>query len=402
MTIRPVLSALLRNRTGAILVIGQIALTLAIVVNAVFISKQRIELMNRDTGIDKDNIVTVASMGFGENYDHESTVREDLAMLRTLPNVIEAVAMSSIPLSGSGSASGFRASADDDSLKSSANYYNTTATAPQALGFELYAGRFFREDEVRFNKPNENAGLPAQVVITKPLAESLFETPDAVGKLFYNSLGEAAEVIGVIENMMGAWVRWDKVDHVALFPEVSSSPTIRYAVRVTPGMADEMLPRIEEAMQRPEVKRIVNRTTSIGELAKRQYEGDKAVAVVLVVVVILLFIMAGLGILGLASFSVGQRTKQIGTRRAVGARKRDIIYYFMIENWLLTSIGLVAGAIMTVVLNAWMSSEFGLERLDMWYVVAGVVAIWLLGQLAVAGPAQRAARISPAVATRTV
>ena len=80
----------------------------------------------------------------------------------------------------------------------------------------------------------------------------------------------------------------------------------------------------------------------------------------------------------------------------------DIIRYFMLENWLLTTGGVFLGAILAFAFGQWLSSAYALERLEAMYVVAGVVLLWIIGQLAVYVPARRAAAIPPAVATRTV
>ena len=81
MEIRPILSAMLRNKTGAILVGLQIALTLAVVANAVFIIMQRVEKIGRPPGIDSDNLFFVQSYGFGPNYDQRSTIDNDLRLI---------------------------------------------------------------------------------------------------------------------------------------------------------------------------------------------------------------------------------------------------------------------------------------------------------------------------------
>ena len=130
--------------------------------------------------------------------------------------------------------------------------------------------------------------------------------------------------------------------------------------------------------------------------------GDTGMAVLLAVIVVLMVAVTGVGIVGLASFAVRQRVKQIGTRRAVGARRRDIVHYFMLENWLMTTAGVGLGTLLAFGINYWLVSSFELERINALYIPVGVVLLWGLGLLAVAGPARRAATISPAVATRTV
>jgi putative ABC transport system permease protein len=118
--------------------------------------------------------------------------------------------------------------------------------------------------------------------------------------------------------------------------------------------------------------------------------------------VTLLVIITALGIIGLASFTVKTRTKQIGTRRAVGARKIDIIRYFLLENWLMTSFGVVAGIGLAMLLNGALVIWFSMDMLNLFYVPMGILGLWALGLLSVLGPARRAAAIPPAVATRTV
>jgi putative ABC transport system permease protein len=138
------------------------------------------------------------------------------------------------------------------------------------------------------------------------------------------------------------------------------------------------------------------------EIVARSYQRDHSMTVLLMCTVFLLVSITSLGIVGLASFAVRQRTKQIGTRRAIGATRLDIMRYFMVENWLVTSIGVVAGAVLAVGFNMWLVDTYELEKLNWLYLPLGMVALWIIGQLAVLVPAIRAANIAPAIATRTV
>src|SRR5215468_9380051 len=100
--IRPVVSSLLRNRTGAVLVAFQIAIALAVLVNAVYIVHQRIEKMSRPTRIDEHNLFGIGLAEFTDRFDYDASVKEDLAYLRGLPGVVSASASSSVPLGISG------------------------------------------------------------------------------------------------------------------------------------------------------------------------------------------------------------------------------------------------------------------------------------------------------------
>ena len=125
--IRPIASALWRNRTGAMLVAFQIAIGLAVLVNAVYVVKQRVEKIGRPTGMDTANMIWIASAGFSKDSDYDASVRDDLAALRGLPGVKAASIFSNIPLSGGGSSSGFQAKPGEVSPKENVPG-NTTVT----------------------------------------------------------------------------------------------------------------------------------------------------------------------------------------------------------------------------------------------------------------------------------
>jgi putative ABC transport system permease protein len=131
------------------------------------------------------------------------------------------------------------------------------------------------------------------------------------------------------------------------------------------------------------------------------YRQDRAMAWLLATVIIALLVVTALGIVGLASFWVQQRTKQIGVRRALGATRGQILRYFQTENFLLASIGIVLGMLMAYAINQLLMGKYELPRLPLVYLPVGAIALWLLGQFAVFWPARRAAAVPPAVATRS-
>ena len=122
----------------------------------------------------------------------------------------------------------------------------------------------------------------------------------------------------------------------------------------------------------------------------------------LVGVIVALLGVTAFGIVGLASFWVAQRRKQIGIRRALGATRADILRYFQTENFLIVTFGIVLGVVLAIGINLLLMKFFEVPRLPLWYLPVGVVVLWLLGQLAVLVPALRAAAVPPVVATRSV
>jgi putative ABC transport system permease protein len=402
MEIRPILSAMLRNKTGAILVGLQIALTLAVVANAVFIIMQRVEKIGRPPGIDSDNLFFVQSYGFGPNYDQRDTVRRDIDLIRALPGVVSASPINGIPLSGGGSATNLGPTAEREKQTVNVNYYTVDEKGMDSLGVKLVEGRNFTQPEIEFNPDPAGRQRTQFVILTKDAARAIFGDEHAVGKTVYQGADDSSVVIAVMDNMLGAWVGWDKLTQVMLTPRIQAGPLARYVVRTEAGRRDQLMAEVEQKLSGSNPNRAISYVRSHTQIKERSYRADSRMVAFLSVLIGLMISLTALGIVGLASFHVNVRRKQIGTRRAVGARRVDIIRYFMVENWLLTTGGVIAGTVLAFAFGQWLSSAYSLPRLPPMYVAGGVVVLWILGQLAAFLPARRAAAIPPAIATRTV
>lgn len=397
----PILSAMLRNKLGPALIAVQIALTLAVLVNAVFIINQRIEHMSRPTGIDVGNIITVASAGLGEDFNLRESIREDLEALQAIPGVIAATSSQHVPLSGSGWGTSLKAETGADAPKVNAAQYFVNNRAVETLGVQIAAGRDFRADDIMF--PENFAVPPEAVMITRNMADALFPDGEALGATVYDGLDNPITIIGIIERMHGAWVSSDELENVMLVPRIPlGDSSAWYLIRTEPGERDRIMPLIEETLAKVNDRRIVRELDTLENIKASSYASDRGMAVLLAIVIALMVAVTALGIVGLASFAVRQRVKQIGTRRAIGARRIDIIRYFLVENWMITTAGVLAGTVLAFAVNYWLVTSYSLEKLNPLYVPVGILCLWALGLLAAYGPARRAAAISPSVATRTV
>jgi putative ABC transport system permease protein len=107
MELRPILSAMRRNKVGAILIGVQMAITLAILCNALFIIEQRVALAKRPTGADEANVFVITNQWVGSPPDMAAKLQADLAALRSTPGVVDAVASNSYPLYNGGRPKGF-------------------------------------------------------------------------------------------------------------------------------------------------------------------------------------------------------------------------------------------------------------------------------------------------------
>jgi putative ABC transport system permease protein len=111
-------------------------------------------------------------------------------------------------------------------------------------------------------------------------------------------------------------------------------------------------------------------------------------------------VITAFGIVGLTSYWVAQRRRQIGIRRALGATRHAIVRYFQTENLLIAGAGAAIGVALALSLNLWMVNSFAMQRLHTSYALVGAIVVLILGQAAVLWPALKAASIPPALATR--
>jgi putative ABC transport system permease protein len=140
----------------------------------------------------------------------------------------------------------------------------------------------------------------------------------------------------------------------------------------------------------------------VADLRRDFFARDRTMAGMLLGVITLLLLVTSLGIVGLTSFWVGQRRRQIGIRRAIGATRADILHYFQAENFLIVSMGVVLGVLLAYLLNILLMEKYEVTHLPITYLLVGAAVLWALGQVAVLGPALRAASVPPVVATQSV
>jgi putative ABC transport system permease protein len=177
---------------------------------------------------------------------------------------------------------------------------------------------------------------------------------------------------------------------------------VRYLVRTRPGERDTVMRLVESHLVQSNPDRVINFVRPLTYFKNLSYLGDSSMEIYLLTVTGLVIAVTCLGVFALATFNVSTRTKQIGTRRALGARRRDIVRYFLVENALIMSAGVLTGCALALAAGYWLSLHYALARLDLYYLLAGVVALWGIGQLAAWQPSHRAATVPPSVATRTV
>lgn len=405
MEIGPIWRALLRHKSSYLLIALQIAATMALMVNAIAIIQERSRLMGRPSGIDEANLFHIVSSSFDPNLEFQPMVAEDLDLIRNFPGVANAILTNSFPLRDGGWSQALQTEAGEGIDGTGTAIYFVDEHGINTFGVDLIAGRNFDPTEVVWADPEGAPDWPDSVIVTRAMAAELF--PDllpeqAIGKLAYIEQDQPVTLIGILDRMQAPWKNWSGVERSMLVPMKRGQTYAQYIVRTEPGYRDEVMPQIERLLAERDTGRIIHSPRTVTDARREAYLEDSAMIKLLVFIVCLLTGITSLGIVGLASFSVARRTKQIGTRRALGATQPAILRYFMLENFLISSVGVVTGAILAVGLNMWMVQAFDLTPIA-WYIIpAAMIALWLVGQGAVYGPARRASLVSPATATRSV
>jgi putative ABC transport system permease protein len=399
----PIFRSLLRNRARVVLIVAEVALTLAIVANCLSLILDTRAKLARSSGFDDEHIAVLQANPFDDHLRQQTVldqlVDQDRRALRAVPGV-RAVSHTSLrPWQRSGSITSMRVPGTHDEPVST-QICSVDPGIFETLGVSISEGRGFTEAEY-----DRGANAPPTevqpIVVSRVLADRFYPGGGAVGK----QIGTADDsqhflIVGVVDHYYNPF---GGTDERAVFQPSRSVDFDRgslYLVR-TQGDPGRLLPQFEKALLGVEKGRLVRTRTLVEDRA--QYHGrDRILVVSLNAVMVLLVLVTALGIVGLTSFSVGERRKQIGTRRALGADRAAIVRHFLLENWMVTSLGIVLGAGLAYALNFGIVTWVAGARLSPTVVAAGALGLWIIGIGAALGPALRGAQVPPAIATRNV
>jgi len=406
MSLKPILSALLRNKAGAVLISLQIALTLAIICNALFIIQQRLSYIDRPSGLQESALFTFANLWVGprDGMNIPDRIARDLQTIRSTPGVIDAVRSNSYPLRGGGWSTGLQTQQGPDQQRVMSTQYMVDDHALATYGLHLVAGRNFTAGEIE-NLDMQGNPAPKVVIVTQSVADALYPDGDALGKpLYVSDSVPPSTIIGIVERMQTPWVGFSWADtfynNSTLVPFQMMAPFGHIIARAEPGRREAVMKDVEQRLLASDRMRVILAMRSFDEVRANAYRSDRGMAILMSVICGVLLLVTAAGIVGLANFWVGQRHRQIGIRRALGARRRDILRYFQIENLMISLVGVVIGIAAAILLNLWLVTHYEMARLSLLYILVAAVLVLALGQLAVLQPARRASRVPPMVATR--
>ena len=404
MEIQPILASLRKHKIPAFLIVMEIALACAVLCNAVFMIGQRVIQIDLPNAIDESGLSVVSDFGI-DPKTASADIPRNLAALRAIPGVTAVASVNSMPLTNAGWNSDVATRPGEEQQRDGANVmlYMMSSGGPDALGLHLSRGRFFNSDEYADSELNDTYMSTGHVVIvTKSLADRLWPGQSPLGKQIY-IIKSTYTVVGVVADVLRANDQGQGAGHFyysAFFP-VRLGQGYRYVLRSSPRDRDRVIRNAVQALESLSPSQVIKGQT-FAEIRSKYFAVNRSMVWMLVLVCAVMLAVTAFGIAGLTSFWVGQRRRQIGIRRALGATRAHILQYFQTENFLLSSAGVAVGMILAFGINLYLMQHYQLDRMPWYYLPASAVALWVLGQLAVLGPALRAANVPPVVATRSV
>jgi putative ABC transport system permease protein len=406
MDLLPILSTLRRHKTAASLIVIEVAITSAIVCNALHLISNRLELLNQDSGLPEAELLVVDVRGTGGPSNADDITAQDLQALRGLPGVKSATVVNQVVYGNNSNNSGVTLEPGDKSPPvQAAQYYGGDQVVP-TMGLKIVEGRDFRPEEFISATAFDAMAKPAvgQVIVNRTTAERLWPGRSALGRNIYVFDDTPSTVIGVVERLTHPYPgkARNKDGLSILFPVRPSYRGGSYLLRVQPALRDATIRAVPGVIEQVDSTRIVASVKPLPEMRAEYYAQDRAMVWLMSGVCAALLVVTAFGIVGLASFWVQQRNRMIGVRRALGASRRQILNYFQTENFLLTSIGIVLGMVGALAINQVLMAAYELPRLPLLFLPVGALVLWGLGQIAVLGPALRAAALPPVAVMRGV
>jgi len=402
MEFRPILLSLKHNKFMAILTILQIALTMTVLSVSVLKAWKTLAEWNLPSGIPHEHLIRVESELFDDSLDVGAAMARDLQRLQQHPQVLAVTRSNDSPFMAEDIVSVYTETGES-AERFETVIFDADEQFTHTLQLQLRDGRFLNESDVTI--AHEQDGLSASVVmISEDMAKALFNQQSAIGKTLYLSReGDPVQIVGVYSNfMVGEDLnRRGKSYWSVLRPQViyATNQEPQFIIRVAANDMDTMIEEMVSVFYQ-EQGRYVVASESMQRSQKRMYDGRGSRALTELILGCVLMLITAAGIAGLTSFQVNQRRQQIGARRALGARKSDILRYFLLENALVTWFGLAIGIVATFYLMFEISVRDDENYLNMGVIGLISLWMWLVSAVATWIPAHKATLISPSIVTR--
>ena len=229
----------------------------------------------------------------------------------------------------------------------------------------------------------------------------MFPDGRALGQSIYVTGDQPERIVGIVERASSAsGTGMGYVEFSTFVPARLVSTQLVYVVRTAPGQQQTVMRAAKQRLLGLSRVRVLSDGEPVAVSRTKVFAVAAATSWLLATVCILMLVITACGTVGLTMLWVAQRRRQIGTRRALGARRIDILRYFHTENLLISGAGALVGIGAGLGANLWLAKHLAMTRMSPVYIVIGAVVVLVLSQLAVLWPAMRAARVPPSLAAR--
>ncbi|WP_313232395.1 FtsX-like permease family protein [Stenotrophomonas acidaminiphila] len=402
----PLLSALRRNPLMPRLIVLQVMVASAILCNTLFLLGQQAAPLLVDDGLAGDELVIVDQLVSRGAPWTPAQVRAGRDALASIAGVRAASAASGVPMRQTLTLA-FELKSADGTMLATTGYVGERLL--ETFGLRLTRGRDFLDTEYRDIRMADDMHTP--IIITEALARALLGDADPVGATLRSSDDKGSyRVVGVVAHLMRYQLSElddGKAEYSIIIPGIlDGMPIASYVLRTAPGNREALRAQVSKVLDQHFSGRLVAGIAPV--VADYEHLRDdglrtrRAAVWLLSTVNAVVATITLIGIASLSGYWIQQRTPQIGIRRALGATRGQILRHFLAENLVLVGVGLALGLLLALGINQWLMQHYELARLPLPYLPAAAVLLLALGQLAVAGPAHRAAGLPPASAARSV
>ena len=388
-----------RSRIRSLLVVAEVASALVLLVGAGLLLKSFIRLREVNPGFNPENVLTMQlslpQTKYKEEHQQAAFTQQVLQRIGTLPGVNAAGAVAGLPLSGNSASRYFAIEGRPERPAGEGLNTNFNAISPnyfRALGIPLLQGRDFSERDV--------LGTPEVVIINEAMARRFWPDEDPLGQRLRISDQPWRTIIGIVGSVKHSGLDVEPTPEM-YYPLLQDPlPFMTLVVRTT-GDPQSLAAAVQREVRMVDKDQPVFGIKTMEEVVAESVSSRRLTMLLLATFASLAVLLAAIGIYGVMSYTVAQRTHEIGIRMALGAQAGDVLRLIVGQGMILTAIGITVGLAASLALTRVLSSLlYGVSATDPLTFIAVSLLLAAVAFLAGYLPARKATRVDPMVALR--